>query len=140
MKKRTESLVDSLATAELAGEKVSEWGKRYGVAPRTLRRWRSQPAYQERLSKCRGRMVQRVVTRLATIALDAVGELETLLKTSKVEVVRLQAAKAIIHGLLAVGNYAEVRDQLELVLDGLAEIKRGAHDQGVAYSLTKPPA
>jgi hypothetical protein len=85
-------------------------------------------------------MVQQVVTRLAALALDAVAELETLLKTSKMEMVRLQAAKAIIHGLLTVGTYSEVQDQLEAVLDGLAEIKRGAHDRGVAYPFTTPPA
>jgi transposase-like protein len=136
MRRDKESRIEAFAMAELAGEKASDWAKRHGVNPRTVRRWRSDPAYQDRLSKARGRMVQQVVTRLATIALDAVGELETLLKTSQTEMVRLQAAKAIIHGLLAVGNFAEVKDQLETVLNRLSEIR--GNGQPVSYKLADP--
>jgi hypothetical protein len=125
--------------AQLTGETPSDWAKRHGVPLRTVRRWRQQPAYQEHLAKCKTQVLQSVVAYLISQAIDSAKEMVRLRDNSDNEMVRLGASKALFHALLTVTNYAEVQDQLALVLDRLAEIKGEAHDRCVTYPVLTSP-
>jgi hypothetical protein len=138
MPKPVNPKIVALASAELAGDKLSDWGKQHGVSPRTIRRWRSRPDYQDHLARQQDRVIQGVVLFLTNEALKSARTIVNLRDNSKNEQVSLAASKALLHSFLAVHSYAEGQVKLDTVLDLLSEIKGNGHAQFAPYKLTPP--
>jgi transposase-like protein len=98
---------DCVALALAAGASVREAARDCGVGARTVHRWLTDPAFQQRVAELRAQMLDRAVGRLAGATCQATEVLRGLLNSDD-ERKALSAARAILESAI------KFREALEL--------------------------
>jgi hypothetical protein len=117
-----------LAAAALAsGTLLKEVAVQADVSERTLRRWRSEPAFKALVTELRGEMIGQAAGRLAD-GMSAAADVLTALLKDEDSNVRLKASAKLLEMALKVRDQAELEERLarvESLLVGGAD--RGDH-------------
>ncbi|MBN9520464.1 hypothetical protein J0H58_18375 [bacterium] len=106
--RQTQAILALLTTKTLA-----DAAKKAGVAESTLREWLGQPAFAARLRTARGEVIDRTVTALVRVSLQAVAELERNLDPKKPPEVQVRAAKALLDRFVKVVALADLQAQVD---------------------------
>ena len=103
----------SAILALLTTKTLADAAKKAGVGESTLREWMAQPAFAAKLRTARGEVIDRTVTALVRVSLQAVAELERNLDPKKPPEVQVRAAKALLDQLVKVVALADLQSQVD---------------------------
>ena len=102
----------ALVLALACGKGHAQAARQSGFSARTVARRMREPAFLERVSKARGRLLDDTLDRLKGICLDAAKTLKRLLG-AEAESVRLGAAKSVIEISCKMTETIELQQRIE---------------------------
>ncbi len=101
--------------ALVAGRSIAQAAGSAGVTPRTLLRWRGEPAFSDALRVARDAAFADALDELRRVAGDSVRTCERLLKPANKPEVRLGAAKALLGLALRVHEAVTIEERLRVL-------------------------
>lgn len=112
---------ESAALAVARGLSNGEVAKRTGAGERTLKTWRTRPAFRARVSELRGEMTALALGKLTDGLGFAAATLRKLL-TAKSENVRLRAAETLIGTATKLRESTELEAEVQVLRQQVAEL------------------
>jgi hypothetical protein len=127
----TKSQKTKLAASIAKGLSVAKWANDNQVPARTAYRWSVDPEVRARVERSRRRALDRAIGHMSHRVNWAAKGITTLAKTAVSEPVKLAAFKTIISNMMAVSEFAELKDRMAELEELLHERER-AGDTGQA--------
>jgi hypothetical protein len=116
----TQSQKTKLAVSIARGVSIARWAKDNQVPARTAYRWSVDPEVKTRVERCRRRALDRAIGHMSHKVNWAARGITALAQDAVSEPVKLAALKTIISSMMAVTEFAELKDrmaELEELLD-----------------------
>jgi hypothetical protein len=121
---------EHLALHVACGGSVAAFSREQEIPRRTCYLWTKEPGFAEKTAGYRDRILDKLVGRLAKLGGRAVSGIGVLAVKGESESIRLQACRAILSDLIAVGNYQANARQFAEMEGRLEALERNAdaHD------------
>jgi hypothetical protein len=122
---------NKLAYSIANGKSISEWAKTNNVPRRTAYRWSSAPEVRTKVEWFRRRALDRAIGTMSGSVNWAALEITKLAKVAVSESVKLTALRTIFSNMMAVTEFAELKDRMVQIEEQLNDRER-ACDTGQA--------
>ena len=120
----TKSQKTKLAASIAKGVSVARWAKDNQVPVRTAYRWSVEPEVKARVETCRRRALDRAIGHMSHRVNWAAQGITNLAENAVSEPVKLAAFKTIISNMMAVSEFAELKDRMTELEELLNERER----------------
>jgi hypothetical protein len=120
----TKSQKTKLAVSIAKGVSIVRWAKDNKVPVRTAYRWASDPEVKATVERCRRRALDRAIGHMSHKVDWAARGITALAENAVSEPVKLAAFKTIISDMMAVSEFAELKDRMTQLEEQLNERER----------------
>jgi hypothetical protein len=125
MRKRNQSMFESLAQAVAAGQTIKAWAAKHHQAYRTCRGWAATPEFKAAVAELRSISLDTYIGRI-TAAMDILADkMLEIATTSASDSARVAAIRGAVSDLISVTGLAEVKDAIRDHNARLDRIEKG---------------
>jgi hypothetical protein len=110
--KSPQSQKNELAFAIARGAKIGGWAKVNNVPRRTAYRWAGDPKVRAKVEACRRRALDRAIGQFSSSVNSAAQGINELARTAVSESVKLAALKTVFSNMMAVSEFADLKDRI----------------------------